>query len=173
MFSSRGSSAVATVAPAPRGGIRRSRLEVIITPAAVGVARQWTADQLASAESLPCPDLIDDAVLVVSELVTNALAAVSAPVPANLPGQANPARPAIPPASLPPGGKVRLVVTHCEWGVRIEVFDSSTTPLPPVRDHPSADETGRGLMVVDGIAARWGWRPSGIGKVVWCELEGG
>src|SRR6266702_2445949 len=59
---------------------RRSRLELAVVPAAVRIARYWTADQLAGTGPGPGPadpDLVDSAVLAVSELVTNAIAAVS------------------------------------------------------------------------------------------------
>ena len=59
---------------------RRSRLELAVVPAAVRIARLWTVDQLSAAGPAPGPadaDLIDSAVLAVSELVTNAIQAVN------------------------------------------------------------------------------------------------
>src|SRR5690348_2887499 len=78
MDDSRGSGSVAA---GVRTLIHRSRLELAIAPSAVRIARHWTADQLARAvrayrhEPLD-PDLVDSAVLVVSELVTNAIRVV-------------------------------------------------------------------------------------------------
>jgi anti-sigma regulatory factor (Ser/Thr protein kinase) len=43
---------------------------------------------------------------------------------------------------------------------------------PTIADHlsPTAP-SGRGLMIVDRLVARWGWRPLPAGgKRVWCEL---
>jgi hypothetical protein len=77
MYPSCGSSDVAARAWTQS---RRSRLELAVVPAAVRIARLWTADQLAPAGQAPGPasaDLIDSAVLAVSELVTNAIQAVS------------------------------------------------------------------------------------------------
>ena len=59
---------------------RRSRLELAVAPAAVRIARHWTAGQLAGTGPGPGradADLVDSAVLAVSELVTNAIAAAS------------------------------------------------------------------------------------------------
>src|ERR1039457_2340416 len=74
------SSGSADVAARAWTGSRRSRLELAVVPAAVRIARLWTADQLAAAGPAPGPadaDLIDAAVLAVSELVTNAIQAVN------------------------------------------------------------------------------------------------
>ncbi len=71
MYTSRGADVAATARPQAH----RSRLELAIAPSAVRIARQWTADQLAPAGPGHGADLIDSAVLVVSELVTNAIAA--------------------------------------------------------------------------------------------------
>ncbi|MFF1893984.1 ATP-binding protein [Streptomyces sp. NPDC058206] len=53
--------------------------------------------------------------------------------------------------------------------IRIEVSD--THPAQPVRTVPAADEDhGRGLILVDALAARWGVRDRvGTGKTVWVE----
>ena len=59
---------------------RRSRLELAVVPAAVRIARQWTAEQLVRSRQARAgadADLVDSAVLAVSELVTNAIAAVA------------------------------------------------------------------------------------------------
>jgi anti-sigma regulatory factor (Ser/Thr protein kinase) len=57
-------------------------------------------------------------------------------------------------------------------GVLVEVAD--TDPHPPCRqilDDPLST-SGRGLMIVERLAARWGVRPLATGKVVWAELAG-
>ncbi|MEV7907806.1 ATP-binding protein [Streptomyces anulatus] len=55
--------------------------------------------------------------------------------------------------------------------VVIEVWDASRTP-PKLVDASPDDECGRGLRIVDGLAAAWGyrWLASG-GKVVWARLD--
>ncbi|MGC9496325.1 ATP-binding protein [Streptomyces sp. WG7] len=59
--------------------------------------------------------------------------------------------------------------------VRIEVTDTRTERTPPEPDALPApdpeDTSGRGLLLVAGLATRWGWhrRPGGPGKTVWAE----
>ncbi|GAA4008783.1 hypothetical protein GCM10022384_63110 [Streptomyces marokkonensis] len=59
--------------------------------------------------------------------------------------------------------------------VRIEVTDTRTECTPPEPDALTApdpqDTSGRGLLLVAGLATRWGWhlRPGGSGKTVWAE----
>ena len=81
MDGSRGSGSLAAEA---RSLFHRSRLELAIAPSAVRIARHWTAYQLtrkdrpgpAGFQKPLDPDVADSAVLVVSELVTNAIRAV-------------------------------------------------------------------------------------------------
>jgi len=216
MGGSRGSG---TVAAGPRPMIHRSRLELAIAPSAVRIARHWTACQLtrpgrpglaAGQEPLDA-DVADSAVLVVSELVTNAIRAVRqvSGVSMILPGRilsfgdrmafagmparrerlsmfaargtpsAAPAAPALSaaPAAIkaavlaPVPACVSLVISRFSGVVRIDVHDSSPTPLPPGCHRDADDETGRGLAVVAALAESWGWQPEPPGKVVWCELS--
>ncbi|MEW1698532.1 putative ATP-grasp-modified RiPP [Streptomyces sp. NPDC091278] len=60
--------------------------------------------------------------------------------------------------------------------VRIEVSDTRAERLPPRPETgpapaPGLAEGGRGLLLVDGLAERWGWYPreQGPGKTVWAE----
>ena len=83
-----------------------------------------------------------DALLVVSELVTNALVhGRGAPV-------------------------LRLSGTPDR--LRVEVADDSPV-LPTVRIHPGA-VGGWGLRLIQRLGAAWGVSHHGRGKVVWCEL---
>jgi hypothetical protein len=52
----------------------------------------------------------------------------------------------------------------------IEVHDFDVR-LPRMAGPDSSAETGRGLVLVDALAKRWGARPTADGKVVWVELE--
>ncbi len=182
MHSTSGGTGVARSLAPPS---RRSRLEIAIAPSAVRVARQWAADQLAVLDPAPERDLIDAAVLAVSELVTNAIQAVrTAQVPPVVPAAPIPGRPALrlgdlsfsasmPGGAAPPGtARVALVIERRDQAVRIEVYDSSCAPLPPPRAGDDEEETGRGLTVIAALATNWGWRPDSLGKVVWCELVG-
>jgi len=59
--------------------------------------------------------------------------------------------------------------------VRVEVTDTRAERLPrrptPVPDTAGTEETGRGLLLVSHLAARWDWhpRPDGPGKTVWAQ----
>ncbi len=94
-----------------------------------------------------CPD----AGVVVSELVTNALAASAG------------LRPAVAPVLVWLGSD-----RHC---VLVAVADAS--PRPPMRLNLEPDaEGGRGLTLVEAFSSRWGWHPArtaGLAKVVWAE----
>jgi anti-sigma regulatory factor (Ser/Thr protein kinase) len=97
------------------------------------------------------PALSQDAALVISELVTNAVVAS-----ADL-------RPAIAPVHVWLGSDTRCVL--------LAVADAS--PRPPVRlDLGPNAEGGRGLAVVAAFSSRWGWHPTTMPellKVVWAE----
>lgn len=110
-------------------------------PEAVPYARRWVADALDVTE---LAELVPDAELVVSELVTNAL--------------------------LHAGSPVTLRVTTERDSVRIEVGDGSRRAPLRALARPEA-MTGRGLSLVAALSREWGVEPSpGGGKVVWCEL---
>lgn len=107
-------------------------------------ARAWTADQL---PPLPNP-VVEDALLLVSELVTNAV---------------RHGRPSI---------EITLRITPER--LRIEVRDGGEAlPVVP-RGQPSVDRpTGRGLLIVAATASDWGIErsPGARGKTVWAELD--
>jgi anti-sigma regulatory factor (Ser/Thr protein kinase) len=107
------------------------------------VSRQFIRSTLASWRrgAAACVDQVEDIVLVVSELVTNAL----------LHGHGTP------------------VVRLLDGGdhVRVEVCDDS--PLLPV-SHRVTPTSGLGLRVVEQLSTAWGASRRGRGKVVWCEL---
>lgn len=56
--------------------------------------------------------------------------------------------------------------------LRVEVSDAGDG-LPVLRTAAEEDESGRGLALVAALAADWGVQPRlhGIGKTVWCELS--
>ncbi|MET9607086.1 ATP-binding protein [Streptomyces sp. NPDC006512] len=93
--------------------------------------------------------LRDDAVLIVSELVTNALR-----------------------YGTEPGDFLRLVLDADPGRIRIEVHDPSRR-----RPHPKAEsderQRGRGLFIIEALAAGWGVEDRPMGKAVWVELRWG
>ncbi|WP_159029707.1 ATP-binding protein [Streptomyces marincola] len=102
--------------------------------------------------------LADDATVVVSELVTNALRY-------GLPTHR--ARP-LPPASE--AQPILLSLVHCGNAVLCAVFDPGHE-VPQVREPDYFEESGRGLHVLESLAARWGWTtPDHNGKAVWALL---
>ena len=128
-----------------------SRIAFTAAPAAVRRARHWIAAQLARTDPA---ELIDAAVLLVSELVTNAVHASAAAAGSS---GADP-------------GRVELAVARTRDTVRIEVSDSAHGSLPAPADPSADDESGRGLQVITALTRQWGCRSVQRGKVVWCEL---
>jgi serine phosphatase RsbU (regulator of sigma subunit)/anti-sigma regulatory factor (Ser/Thr protein kinase) len=105
-------------------------------------ARELVRQQL---DAFALGDLADDAQLVASELVTNAI--------------------------LHGGGCSSVRVARCVGGVRIEVGDRR--PAPPLLGASNTEGmTGRGIRVVTRVASRWGVEPRDGGKVVWAEVTG-
>ncbi|MFJ2263403.1 ATP-binding protein [Streptomyces sp. NPDC087844] len=96
-------------------------------------------------------DVLEVAELLLSELVTNALRAHA-------------------PSSQQVG--VRIARSTADGLLRLEVSDEA--PGRPEVRTPSDDETGgRGLLLVEALAHRWGVeeREGGTGKTVWAELK--
>ncbi|MGW0366372.1 ATP-binding protein [Streptomyces sp. NPDC002990] len=71
-----------------------------------------------------------------------------------------------------PGRGFRLVLTLVDGVLRIEVVDTRGDRVPGFRDPDGDAEGGRGLVLVDAIADRWGMdRGLPPCKVVWAELD--
>ncbi|MEV5146502.1 ATP-binding protein [Streptomyces sp. NPDC052727] len=72
--------------------------------------------------------------------------------------------------------RVCLTTAPATGTVRIEVTDTRGERLPRLpAPAPEADprDGGRGLLLVEALADRWGWTPradGGPGKTVWAEL---
>jgi anti-sigma regulatory factor (Ser/Thr protein kinase) len=100
----------------------------------------------------------DDAELLTSELVSNAITASGVTGPRPVHGSLN--------LDLKLIGMRLLDLGD---SIAIEVWD--TSPRPPKLIEPSLDaEHGRGLQMVGALSIRWGHYPSIGGKVVWCQL---
>ncbi len=72
-----------------------------------------------------------------------------------------------------PGRDFHLRLTETPDTVRLEVSDTRTERLPEPRPphDPADDESGRGLLLVEALADRWGVEPRTPGKCVWAEIQ--
>ncbi len=70
-----------------------------------------------------------------------------------------------------PGETVTVTVTARAGAVRVEVADRSGPGVPELRAADKDAEGGRGLGLVAGLAARWGWLRRGARTVTWFELQ--
>ena len=94
----------------------------------------------------PCTD---EAVLLCSELVTNAVLHSES-------GQ--------------PGGTVTVVVLGLPGAVRIEVVDNGSTRSTPVVKADVYEPHGHGLFLVEQLAEQWGYTRDEVGTTVWFRL---
>lgn len=122
----------------------RAELRLPALPSAAAAARRFMAAQLCATH---CRELADDAMLLMSELVTNAVLH---------------------------GGPPVTVVVDCDGrGVEVRVRDGNRA-LPRERPVALDAENGRGLHLLDVIADRWGVTPAEPhGKAVWFHLRTG
>ncbi len=76
-------------------------------------------------------------------------------------------------AVLHAGTPVRIVLEQDvpSGRLRCEVSDDSPV-LPRMRRHSTEATTGRGLQLLDSVAAAWGVEPLATGKTVWFEVDG-
>jgi anti-sigma regulatory factor (Ser/Thr protein kinase) len=107
----------------------------------VPLARSWAEGWLAS--SCVPPDHRDAVLLVVSEMVTNAVRQSDGPV--------------------------RLTLDAADDSLLIEVFDSGHR-LPRLDDSAPDSTSGRGLHLIDTFCDDWGVREQLEGKTVWARL---
>ena len=115
-------------------------------PSSVGLARTELRDVLRpSAQPV---GLVEDAALVLSELVTNALA------------HARPTR------TDDIGVEVRLAGDR----LQVAVTDGGSDSVPEIVAAPGVRPNGRGLFLVDTISDRWWWEPAEHGRTVRAEL---
>ncbi|QKW08740.1 ATP-binding protein [Streptomyces sp. NA04227] len=118
-------------------------------PSSVGRARRLLRAQ-AAAWQVP-DEAAQTAVLLLSELVTNAYRH----------------------ARVPAGRQIHARCELTPGALRIEVSDANNTlPSAPAADADPYAESGRGLALVEMLAANWGVerRTYNIGKTVWCEI---
>ncbi len=135
-------------------GARRRRLRLAPVPESARAAREFTVATLREWQLEP---LTEDAVVIASELATNAILHGTAAA-----GDA---------ADDP--GRARVELSWCLQASRLicVVTDhAGTTPAVAAQDAEA--ESGHGLQIVGALAVAWGWTMLGTGeKAVWAALD--
>ncbi|MCX9190084.1 hypothetical protein C3Y87_01380 [Carbonactinospora thermoautotrophica] len=92
------------------------------------------------------PEVVESALLLVSELVTNSI------------------------RYAPDATGIRLEISRGDGVLRVGVWDAN--PSPPVPQNVAElDVSGRGLTLIAEVSSDWGWESEGAGKRVWFELH--
>ncbi|PWK73018.1 histidine kinase-like protein [Streptomyces sp. CG 926] len=128
------------VNPTIQAALVRERL-YLRSPRTVAAARQFTRDTL---HAWAAPERLDDVLLCVSELATNAL------------------RYGVPPSR----GYLLRMYGFEDATVRVEVHDSGPG-FSRITERPH----GHGLTLVAALSDDWGVLARTPGKVVWCEFR--
>jgi len=119
----------------------RAELELPVSREAPALAREFLRGSTCAEHH---SEVVDDAVLLVSELVTN---------------------------SVLHGGPPVVVAVDCdESTLQVRVRDGSPD-LPAPRDAAHGDENGRGLALVAEMSADWGVDTEKDGKHVWFVIN--
>ncbi|MQY12976.1 hypothetical protein SRB5_31160 [Streptomyces sp. RB5] len=118
-------------------------------PVEVGRARRWARARLAWVGVTADDPSAETLILIISELVTNAVVHTGRPAELML--------------RLPrPVGAAGTL--------RVEVVDGSAR-APRPRQAAAEETHGRGLELVEVLADRWGWQVESSGKRIWCEVD--
>src|SRR5215471_13347656 len=142
-----------TVSPPPAAG-RRRRMGLAPVPESARAARAFT---VATLRKWHLDALIEDAVVIASELATNAIQHGT-------------------PAMRDAAGEVESGRVELSWCLQASrlicvVTDQTGTPPALAAGGPEA-ESGHGLQIVGALAVAWGWTILGTGeKAVWAALE--
>ncbi|MFI6893754.1 ATP-binding protein [Streptomyces sp. NPDC050256] len=95
-------------------------------------------------------ELSDDVAVIVAELAANAVV-----------------------HGYVPGRDFELRLTAGTGGVRVEVSDARAERRPEMCAKAIDAEAGRGLLLVEALAAKWGVAERVVGKTVWAEVATG
>lgn len=130
--------------PAERPGPAQARF--LAGPETAGKARAYVREVLAADDDRLDAACVDDVLLVVSELVTNAYR-----------------------YGTEPGDSLLVVIVKSADRVRVEVHDP-VRRRPVLREEAGERVRGRGLHIVKALAARCGVEDRPLGKAVWAEV---
>ena len=143
-----------TVSPPPAAE-RRRRIGLAPVPESARAARAFT---VATLRKWHLDALIEDAVVIASELATNAIQHGTPAVMGDAAGEAE-------------SGRIELSWCHQASRLICVVTDQTGTPPALAAGGPEA-ESGHGLQIVGALAVAWGWTILGTGeKAVWAALE--
>ncbi|MFF1324941.1 MULTISPECIES: SpoIIE family protein phosphatase [Streptomyces] len=129
------------LAQLPAAPLAAATVELPAEASSVPAGRSFVVDNLTTWD---CASAADDARLLVSEILTNAVQHAEGPLVLHL----------------------RRTTTE----LAIEISDLSPH-LPQPRLAAQDDESGRGLILVDAVADSWGVRPDERGKTTWFTLR--
>jgi anti-sigma regulatory factor (Ser/Thr protein kinase) len=138
------------VSPAPGRVLGSRLLRLAALPSSVPWARRMLRHML---RQWQLAAVADPALLLLSELVTNAVQASS-----NGAGQQPPSQ-----------QMICLTVQLTDASLVIRVWDANPA-LPVLQEADVTGDHGRGLLLVDFLADSWGHYAADGGKVVWCEV---
>ncbi|MFD5231034.1 ATP-binding protein [Streptomyces qaidamensis] len=110
-------------------------------------ARDFTREYVTFYAPTMGGELLDDVLLVVSEIVTNAIR-----------------------YGTEPGDSLLVALDHGPDRVSVEVHDTRRAS-PRFRPESVERQRGRGMFIVDSLAT-WGVRERPFGKIVWAEVKG-
>lgn len=110
-------------------------------PESAGLARAAVRKTIADWD---LPEPIDDALLIVSELVTNAFRYGA--------------------------GSLVLHLTVEDGYLVVGVQDNQPASTPTPKNVPDTQPDGRGLKLISAIASQWGWDYANGHKVVWAQV---
>jgi anti-sigma regulatory factor (Ser/Thr protein kinase) len=143
-----------TVSPPPAAE-RRRRIGLAPVPESARAARAFT---VATLRKWHLDALIEDAVVIASELATNAIQHGTPAAMGDAAGEAE-------------SGRVELSWCHQASRLICVVTDQTGTPPALAAGGPEA-ESGHGLQIVGALAVAWGWTILDTGeKAVWAALE--
>ncbi|MEU9480572.1 PAS domain S-box protein [Streptomyces sp. NPDC048191] len=125
----------------PAAPLATATTDLPATPASVPAGRDFLAKALSTWN---CGGTPDDALLLLSEILTNAVQHAQGPIGVH--------------------------VCRTDTDLTVEISDRSPH-LPQPRLAAEDDESGRGLLLVRALADDWGVRPTDEGKTTWFSLK--